>query len=216
MDIVTYMMHIVIYIMPVMDIVIYMSCIWFLGIFGREKQKKIKKNWSICRAPWGRRTANRPKRAARIVPLPCAVVAHGTLTILCRAPRHQTHGKGQGQPCALTTLCRAPCHVAHGKEYYRSRACSAAHGREGVTPSPRGRPSTPFLCRASPITHGNGLCRALPFPKAHDKVLYRVKMSRTPFAVRFGKMRTAKSAIPVVTRLLGGFVVARVITCDYR
>jgi hypothetical protein len=29
--------------MPVMDIVIYMSCIWFLGIFGREKQKKIKK-----------------------------------------------------------------------------------------------------------------------------------------------------------------------------
>jgi hypothetical protein len=29
--------------MPVMDIVIYMSCIWFLGIFGREKQKKNKK-----------------------------------------------------------------------------------------------------------------------------------------------------------------------------
>jgi hypothetical protein len=29
--------------MHVMDIVIYMSCIWFLGIFGREKQKKIKK-----------------------------------------------------------------------------------------------------------------------------------------------------------------------------
>jgi hypothetical protein len=26
-----------------MNIVIYMSCIWFLGIFGREKQKKIKK-----------------------------------------------------------------------------------------------------------------------------------------------------------------------------
>jgi hypothetical protein len=43
MDIVTYMMHVVIYMMPVKDIVIYiyMSCIWFLGIFGREKQKKI-------------------------------------------------------------------------------------------------------------------------------------------------------------------------------
>jgi hypothetical protein len=58
MDIVTYMMHVVIYIMPVMDIVIYMSCIWFLGIFGREKQKKNKKFWSICRAPWGRRMEN--------------------------------------------------------------------------------------------------------------------------------------------------------------
>jgi hypothetical protein len=33
MDIVTYMMHVVIYMMSVMDIVIYMSCIWFLGIF---------------------------------------------------------------------------------------------------------------------------------------------------------------------------------------
>jgi hypothetical protein len=62
-----------------------------------------------------------------------------------------------------------------------------------VTPSPRGRPSTPFLCRASPITHGNQLCRALPFPKTHGKVLYRVKMSRAPFAVRFGKRRTAKA-----------------------
>jgi hypothetical protein len=37
------MMHVVIYMMHVMDIVIYMSCIWFLGIFGRENQKKIKK-----------------------------------------------------------------------------------------------------------------------------------------------------------------------------
>jgi hypothetical protein len=42
MDIVTYMMHVVIYMMPVMDIVIYMPCIWFLGIFGRETEKKIK------------------------------------------------------------------------------------------------------------------------------------------------------------------------------
>jgi hypothetical protein len=37
----------------------------------------------------------------------------------------------------------------------------------------------------------------LPFPKAHGKVLYRVKMSRAPFAVRFGKRRTAK-AVPCV------------------
>jgi hypothetical protein len=29
--------------MTVMDIVIYISCICFLGIFGREKLKKIKK-----------------------------------------------------------------------------------------------------------------------------------------------------------------------------
>jgi hypothetical protein len=87
--------------------------------------------------------------------------------------------------------------VAHGKEYYRSRACSAAHDREGVTPSPSGRPSTPFLCRASRITHGKELCRVFPFPKAHGKVFYRVKMRRAPFAVRLGKMRTAK-AVPCI------------------
>jgi hypothetical protein len=59
MDMVTYMMHVVIYMMSVMDIVIYMSCIWFLGIFGREKQKKNKK----------------------LVNLPCVVgQAHGKLT----------------------------------------------------------------------------------------------------------------------------------------
>jgi hypothetical protein len=38
----------------------------------------------------------------------------------------------------------------------------------------------------------------LPFSKAHGKILYRVKMRRAPFAVRLGKMRTAKSAISVV------------------
>jgi hypothetical protein len=58
MDIVTYMMHVVIYMMHVMDIVIYMSGLCFLGIFGREKQEKKIKIRSICRAPWGRRTAN--------------------------------------------------------------------------------------------------------------------------------------------------------------
>jgi hypothetical protein len=128
------------------------------------------------------------------------VVHRAPWTNLCRAPYHVAHGKGRGQPCALTILYRAPCPVVHGKECHCSHACSAAHGREGVTPSPRGRPSTPFLCRASHITHGNKLCRALPFPKAHGKVLYRVKMHRAPFAVRLGKMRTAtaKSAIPVV------------------
>jgi hypothetical protein len=90
-----------------------------------------------------------------------------------------------------------PCALPRGarQEYYRSRASSGAHDREGVTPSPRGRPSTPFLCRASRITHGNELCRVLPFSKTHGKVHYRVKMSRTPFAVRLGKMRTAK-AVP--------------------
>jgi hypothetical protein len=72
-----------------------------------------------------------------------------------------------------------------------------AHGKERVTPSRWGRPSTPFLCRASHITHGNELCRVLPFPKAHGKVLYRVKLRRVPFAVRLGKMRMAK-AVPCV------------------
>jgi hypothetical protein len=38
-----------------------------------------------------------------------------------------------------------------------------------------------------------------PFSKAHGKILYRVKMSRAPFAVRLGKMRTAK-AVPCVER----------------
>jgi hypothetical protein len=53
MDIVTYMMHVVIYMMSVMDIVIYMSCLCFLGIFGREKQERYKKIRSICRATVG-------------------------------------------------------------------------------------------------------------------------------------------------------------------
>jgi hypothetical protein len=115
------------------------------------------------------------------------VVHRAPWTNLCRAPCHVAHGKGRGQPCALTILWRVPCHVAHGKECHRSCACSVAHGREGVTSSPRGRPSTPFLCRASHITHDNELCRALPLPKTHGKVLYRVKMRRAPFAVRLGK-----------------------------
>jgi hypothetical protein len=42
------------------------------------------------------------------------------------------------------------------------------------------------------LAGGNELCRALPFPKAHGKVLCRVKMRRVPFAVRSSKMRTAK------------------------
>jgi hypothetical protein len=125
------------------------------------------------------------------------VVHRAPWTNLCRASCHVAHDKGRGQPCALTILCRASCHVVQGKEYHRSRACSAAHGREGVTPSPRGRPSTPFPCRASHITHGKELCRALPFPKAHGKVLYRVKMRREPFAVRLGKIRTAKAVLCV-------------------
>jgi hypothetical protein len=43
MDIVTYMMHVVIYMMPVMDIVIYMSCICFWE-FLDIKNRKNKKN----------------------------------------------------------------------------------------------------------------------------------------------------------------------------
>jgi hypothetical protein len=65
------------------------------------------------------------------------------------------------------------------------------------TLSKLGRSLLAFLCRASHITHGKELCRALPFPKAHDKGLCRVKMHRAPFAVRLGKMRTAK-AVPCV------------------
>jgi hypothetical protein len=72
-----------------------------------------------------------------------------------------------------------------------------AHGRRCCTPSKLGRRLLAFLCRASHITHGKELCRALPFPKAHDKGLCRVKMHRAPFAVRLGKMRTAK-AVPCV------------------
>jgi hypothetical protein len=123
-------------------------------------------------------------------------VRHGPIFAVRRATWRTA--KGGGQPCALTILCRAPCHVAHGKEYHRSRACSAAHGREGVTPSPRGRPSTHFLCCASHIKHDNELCRAWPFPKARGKVLYQVKMRRAPFVVRLGKMRTTK-VVPCVS-----------------
>jgi hypothetical protein len=108
-------------------------------------------------------------------------VAHGkgssapcAWTNRCRAPCYVAHGKGQSQPCALTTLCRVPCHVAHDKEYYRSRACSAAHGREGVTPFPaEGRQHLFFAVRHLLRTATNCAVRCI-FPK-----------------------RTAKSAIPV-------------------
>jgi hypothetical protein len=85
------------------------------------------------------------------------------------------------------------------------------HGKERVTPSPRGRPSTPSLCRVSHIAHDKELCRVLHFPKAHGKGLYRAKMRRAPeqnphgkgravrvlaFAVR--PWRTAKAAFPLV------------------
>jgi hypothetical protein len=42
----------------VMDIVIYMSCICFWEFLDVKNRKKIKKIRSICRALWGRRTAN--------------------------------------------------------------------------------------------------------------------------------------------------------------
>jgi hypothetical protein len=71
-----------------------------------------------------------------------------------------------------------------------------ARQRAGDAVSP-GTAVNTFLCRASHITHGKELCRALPFPKAHGKVLCRVKMRRVPFAVRSIKMRTAK-AVPCV------------------
>jgi hypothetical protein len=75
----------------------------------------------------------------------------------------------------LTILCCAPSHVAHEKDYHRSCASSAAHGKECVTPSPRGRPSITFLCRPSLIAHSKELCCVLHFPKAHDKGLCRAK-----------------------------------------
>jgi hypothetical protein len=72
-----------------------------------------------------------------------------------------------------------------------------AHGKRCCTPSKLGCRLLAFLCHASHITHGKELCRVLPFPKAHGKGLCRVKMHRAPFAVRLGKMRTAK-AVPCV------------------
>jgi hypothetical protein len=160
----------------------------------------------LCRAPRQRTRGNGTGVPGAWTILCCAPSGtthdkgHGppcAWTILCRAPRHVTHGRGLGQPCALTILCRAPSHVVHDKEYNRSRACSAAHGRESVMLSPRGRPSTPFLCRASLIPHGKELCRALSFPKAHNKGLCRAKMQCAVFAVRLGKMHMAK-AVPCV------------------
>jgi hypothetical protein len=71
-----------------------------------------------------------------------------------------------------------------------------ARQRAGDAVSP-GTAVNTFLCRASQITHDKELCRASPFPKAHGKVLSRVKMRRGPFAVRSIKMRTAK-AVPCV------------------
>jgi hypothetical protein len=77
------------------------------------------------------------------------VAAHGTLTILCRAPSHQTHGTGYGAPGAWTNLCRASGHVAHGKgssppcawtNRYRAPR-STAHGKGQGQPC-----ALPFPC----------------------------------------------------------------------
>jgi hypothetical protein len=64
-----------------------------------------------------------------------------------------------------------------------------AHGKERPTPSRRGRPSTPLLCRLSHVAHDRDLCRVLPLPTAHGKALCRAKMRRAPFAVRPGRIR---------------------------
>jgi hypothetical protein len=79
----------------VMDIVIHMSCLCFLRIFGREKQEKNKKLGQF------------------VVRL--ATATGGKLTILCRAPRHKTHGNRPGPPGAWTILCCAPSSTTHGK-----------------------------------------------------------------------------------------------------
>jgi hypothetical protein len=160
--------------------------------------------WTIlCRAP---RHVTRDKGHG----LPCA------WTILCRAPRHVTHGRGHCQPCAWTIFCRAPSHVTHDKEYHRSRACSAAHGRESVTSSPRadGRQHLFIAVRhlfrttkncvvrcISPRRTANVFagqkCTVRPLPcvgqNAHGKG-HAVRI--LPFAVRL--RRTAKRANPVV------------------
>jgi hypothetical protein len=79
--------------------------------------------------------------------------------------------------------------------------------RAGDTVSPRTAVNT-FLCRASQITHDKELCRALPYPKAHDKVLCQVKIDQNVhvkgcvmrilvFVVR--RRRTAKRVNPVVS-----------------
>jgi hypothetical protein len=111
----------------------------------------------------------------------------GPWTFLCRAPRLSDAWQRARSTVPLTILCGVLWHVAHDKDHHHSRACSAAHGRERVTPSPCGRPWTPFLCRAPLIPHGKELCRALAFPKAHDKGLCREKCAVRPLPCAWAK-----------------------------
>jgi hypothetical protein len=107
-------------------------------------------------------------------------------------------GVGNGGPAAgdgvvVAWRRRAPACLAFFLfSFFCVMSIWVAHDKERVTPSRWGRPSTPFLCRASHVAHDKDLCCVLPFLTAHDKGLCRAKVRRAPFAVRPGRIRTAK------------------------
>jgi hypothetical protein len=105
MDIVTYMM----------DIVIYMSCICFWEFLDVKNKKKYKKlgQFAVRRRVGARQIDPKWQPQQEICRAPR--MAHGKLTILCRAPRHKTHDNGPRAPGAWTILCRVPSGMTHGK-----------------------------------------------------------------------------------------------------
>jgi hypothetical protein len=121
----------------------------------------------------------RTERCGRRVVVVVASLAWGTED---RRPATAWSGPGRGGPWPALLFFHFFCAVS----------IWVAHDKERVTPSRWGRPSTPFLCRASHVAHDKDLCRALPFPTAHDKGLCRAKMRCAPFAVRPGRIRTQR------------------------
>jgi hypothetical protein len=121
--------------------------------------------WLVHRAP-------EPAFVVRLVARRTAkgIIHRAPWTNLCRAPRHVTHSRGHGQPCALTTLCRAPARWrtaksttvpvrAQRRTIERVWCCLPADGRQHIF----------FVLRHILRTAKNGAVRCLS-PRRMTKV----------------------------------------------
>jgi hypothetical protein len=138
--------------------------------------------FAVCQATW--RTA---KGAVHRAPGPIVVVRH--------VARHTTKGRVNLAPWPLFVMRLATWRTAKST-IVPVRAKRRTAERVWRRLPADGRQHLFFAVRHLLRTTTNCVVRCL-FPKAHDKVLYRVKMSRAPYVVRFGKIRTAK-AVPCV------------------
>jgi hypothetical protein len=182
--------------MPVMNIMVYMIFLWFLGIFKGGKQKQLQ--WSLCRASFRRRTAKWPKPTAETVSLPCVYRGarqrcHLAVRFLprrtakrarCRAFLAQAHSKEGSLPCVS-------CPGARQRGLFAVRF-SLRRTAKRVTRRLVPAPSIAFVCRASWKNARQRLFTVHCQTWRTAKTLYRAKCYRAPFAVCPDEKRTAK------------------------